>query len=212
MKFFALCVAVGGAVLLSRHFDFGPMPTLLMALVGVLCIHMLHGFFRAARYARKGGAAIAKNHPMMLEAFAEAKRTWGDFVALFGERPNDAVVKYRLLTAAGTTEIVWGDLLALNQEEAIVMLKTPPLGGLVNPGEPRMAVPIAEVVDWQVVMDDGTLRGGFTQQATFRIIEREKGSLPPAYKTELARYRALNTSVQTPVGTWQAQTAEPSSK
>ena len=201
MKLIVQCMAVGGAVLLSRQFDFGPMVTLLLALGGVIGVHVLHGLSRYLLYSRKGGAAIAKNHPMMLEAFAEAKRTWGDFVALFGERPNDAVVKYRLRTAAGTTEIVWGDLVDLNQEAAIVMLRTPPFGGLANPGEPRMTVPIADVVDWHVVMDDGTLRGGFTQQATFRIIEREKGSLPPAYKDELARYRALNASVQTPIGT-----------
>ncbi len=206
LKLISLCMAVGLAVLLSRRLELGPIPTLLMALVGVVGVHILHGVLRSMLYARRGGAAIAKNHPLMLEAYAEAKRTWADFVALLAERPNDAVVKFRLLTAAGTTEIVWGDLVALNQEEAVVTLKTPPFGGLVNPGEPRMTIPLADVVDWQIVMDDETLRGGFTQQATFRIIEREKGSLTPQYKHELARYRALNTPDQTPLGVWQART------
>ena len=41
---------------------------------------------------------------------------------------------------------------------------------------------------------DGSLRGGFTQQATFRIMERENGSLPRKFIDELARYRPVSDS------------------
>jgi hypothetical protein len=38
----------------------------------------------------------------------------------------------------------------------------------------------------------GSLRGGFTQQATFRIIERDRGRHPRKLTEQLARYRALD--------------------
>jgi len=51
---------------------------------------------------------------------------------------------------------------------------------------------MSDIVDWQVVVEDGTLRGGSRQQATFRIMERENGSLHPKFVRELARYRPVD--------------------
>jgi len=42
------------------------------------------------------------------------------------------------------------------------------------------------------MVEDGSLRAGFTQQATFRILERENGSLHPKLAEQLARYRPLD--------------------
>jgi hypothetical protein len=61
-----------------------------------------------------------------------------------------------------------------------------------------MTIPIADIVDWQVMVADGSLRGGFTQQATFRIIERESGILPRQYAEQLGRYRPLSESESPP--------------
>jgi uncharacterized protein YegJ (DUF2314 family) len=69
-------------------------------------------------------------------------------------------------------------------------LRTPPVGK-TDVGDPRMTVPLTDIVDWQVMLADGSLRGGFTQQATFRIIERDRGRLPRKFAEQLARYRAL---------------------
>ena len=44
---------------------------------------------------------------------------------------------------------------------------------------------------WQGMMSDGSLRGGFTQQATFRIIERDSGTLDPRLADQLGRYRPI---------------------
>ena len=54
-----------------------------------------------------------------------------------------------------------------------------------------MRIPVSDIVDWQVMVADGSLRGGFTQQATFRIIERESGTLPREYADQLNRYRPI---------------------
>lgn len=137
-----------------------------------------------------GAAEVADDDPLMLSALAEAKRTWSDFVRLFPEHPQDSMVKYRVRTREGTVENVWGDLLELRADDATVYLRTPPVGDVDIPS-PRMVVPLSDIVDWQIELQDGSLRGGFTQQATFRILEREQGSLPRRLAEQLARYRPL---------------------
>ncbi len=126
----------------------------------------------------------------MLSALAEAKRTWSDLLRLYPQHEQDTMVKYRLRTKSGDIENVWGDLLELRSDDATVYLRTPPVGDVDIPDR-RMVIPVADIVDWQIEFTDGSLRGGFTQQATFRIIEREQGSLPRQLVEQLARYRPM---------------------
>jgi uncharacterized protein YegJ (DUF2314 family) len=137
-----------------------------------------------------GAVGVAHDDPLMLAALDEARRTWTAFLRLHREHPDTTLVKFRLRTVTGDIENVWGDLLALDGEHATVSLRTPPVGK-TDVRDARMMVPVADIVDWQVMLADGSLRGGFTQQATFRIIERDRGRLPPKFAEQLARYRAL---------------------
>jgi hypothetical protein len=157
---------------------------------GITAVHLV--FERLLGGTRHLGAAtIADDDPLMVDAMAEAKRTWPRFLLLYADHPKDTVLKYRIRTKAGDVENVWGDLLELGGESATVYLRTPPVGAADIPDR-RMVVPLAEVVDWQVMMPDGSLRGGFTQQATFRIIERESGRLDPRFAAQLQRYRPVS--------------------
>jgi hypothetical protein len=135
-----------------------------------------------------GAAAIATDDPLMVAALEQAQRTWGTFLRLYPDHPDTTIVKFRLRTKSGDIENVWGDLLELRDDQATVLLRTPPVGDSA-PREPRMTIPTSDLVDWQIMFPDSTLRGGFTQQATFRIIERNHGSLPPKFVEQLARYR-----------------------
>lgn len=137
-----------------------------------------------------GATAVAQDDPLMVAALAEARRTWSTFLRLYREHPDTTIVKFRLRTIAGDIENVWGDLVALDAERATVFLRTPPVGK-TDARDPRMTVAAEDIVDWQVMLADGSLRGGFTQQATFRIIERDRGRLPRKFAEQLARYRAL---------------------
>jgi uncharacterized protein YegJ (DUF2314 family) len=127
----------------------------------------------------------------MLAAFDDAKSTWPQFLELFREYPRDSLIKFRLRTKSGEIENVWGDLLELNPETAVTYLRTLPVGD-VDLSDRRLTIPTADIVDWQVMVADGSLRGGFTQQATFRIMERENGSLPPQFAEQMKRYRPLS--------------------
>jgi uncharacterized protein YegJ (DUF2314 family) len=137
-----------------------------------------------------GAWSVAHDDPLMLAALEDARRTWSAFLGLYRDHPQTAIVKFRLRTTAGNIENVWGDLLALDGERATVSLRTPPLGR-TDVRDPRMTVPVTDIIDWQVMLPDGSLRGGFTQQATFRIIERDRGRLSGKFAEQLARYRPL---------------------
>ena len=164
------------------------------AVAGALtaCAVVVHAALERGRRAsgHLGAAAVAHDDPLMVAALGEAKRTWSTFLRLYREHPQTTIVKFRLRTTGGDIENVWGDLLELDDDRATVSLRTPPVGK-TEIRDPRMTVPVSEVVDWQVMLSDGTLRGGFTQQATFRIIERDRGRLPRKFAAQLARYRAL---------------------
>lgn len=163
-------------------------------IAGAMGVHLVFERFLPRR-VHLGAAEIADDDPLMLSALAEAKRTWGDFLRLYPQHPEDTVVKYRVRTKSGEIENVWGDLLELRSDDATVYLRTPPVGDVDIPDR-RMVIPVADIVDWQIEFQDGSLRGGFTQQATFRIIEREQGQLPRNFVEQLARYRP----VEEPVG------------
>jgi hypothetical protein len=183
--------AIVGAIVvwIGRHLQW-PWWAILATLVILAC-----GVEATLRRGRRtpghlGAFAIAHDDPLMLAAIEQAKRTWSTFLSLYREYPQTTIVKFRLRTKSGEIENVWGDLVELRGDEAAVSLRTPPIGE-TDVRDPRMTVPMADIVDWQVMFPDGTLRGGFTQQATFRIIERERGRLPRKLAEQLARYRAL---------------------
>jgi hypothetical protein len=183
--------AIVGAVLvwLGRHLQW-PWWAILTALVAAAFV--LEAALRRGRRApgHLGAVSIAHDDPLMLAAVEQAKRTWNTFLGLYRQHPQTTIVKFRLHTKSGEIENVWGDLIELRGDEAAVSLRTPPVGE-TDVHDPRMTIAVADVVDWQVMFPDGTLRGGFTQQATFRIIERDRGRLPRRLAEQLARYRTL---------------------
>ena len=94
------------------------------------------------------------------------------------EHRPDAIVKFRLKTRSGDIENVWGDLLELGETEAEVDLRTPPVGEVVETSR-RMTVPVGDLVDWQIILPDGTLRGGFTKMVHSLPRSRAHASRPP---------------------------------
>lgn len=188
-----LILHVAAAVLLvslGRRFRWPWWVTTPVVMLGAIGVHLI--FDRLAGGSRHiGAAAISNDDPLMLDALAEAKRTWPVFEQLFQAHPKDSLVKYRLTSKSGEIENVWGDLLEFAGGTATVYLRTLPVGAADIPSR-RMSVPVDDIIDWQVMVADGSLRGGFTQQATFRIIERENGVLPREYAEQLARYRPVS--------------------
>lgn len=166
-----------------------------VALIVHLVYDIVYSRFFAGPHRHLGAAAISNDDPLMVAAIAEARRTWPRFLELFARYPKDSLVKFRLRVESGEIENVWGDLLELEGGSATAYLRTPPVGRASLPSR-QLTFPVEEVVDWQVMVEDGSLRGGFTQQATFRILERENGSLHPKLAEQLARYRPLDAPAE----------------
>src|SRR5918992_4033706 len=183
-----------GAVLVAvgRYLHW-PWWAVLTALVATAVV--LEAALRRGRRApgHLGAVPIAHDDPLMMAAMDQATRTWSTLLRLYEQHPQTTIVKFRLRTRSGEIENVWGDLVELRGNEAAVSLRTPPVGD-TDVRDPHMTIAVSDVVDWQVMFPDGTLRGGFTQLATFRIIERDRGRLPRKLAEQLARYRALEAT------------------
>lgn len=134
--------------------------------------------------------AVAEDDPIMLQAREDARASLPALRKLYLEHPNDTVVKFRFDTDEGEVEFLWGYVRTLEELTAEVEVVTPPVahGGDF---ETHRRVRTAEIIDWQIERQDGTLLGGFTNRALFRIYERDHGELPRNLKEELSRYREL---------------------
>jgi uncharacterized protein YegJ (DUF2314 family) len=100
------------------------------------------------------------------------------------------MVKFRFKTDQGANENLWADLLSLSSTEAEVYVRTPPVEH-EGQMERTLKVPIDDIVDWQVEFRDGTLAGGFSNRAMFKIFEREEGYMHPEFKEHIGRFRDL---------------------
>jgi uncharacterized protein YegJ (DUF2314 family) len=182
-------IMLGAVLALGRMLHWPWWGVVLALTVAAVSFQFVFGRGRSAP-GHLGAAAVATDDPLMVAALEQAQQTWGVFLRLYPDHRERTIVKFRFRTTSGEIENVWGDLVELRDAEASVYLRTPPVGDAV-PREPRMTIPVADIVDWQIMLPDGTLRGGFTQQATFRIIERDRGRLPKKYVEQLGRYRQL---------------------
>jgi uncharacterized protein YegJ (DUF2314 family) len=157
-------------------------------LVGAFIVHLTWEKFLGSPFEDLGAMPIADDDPLMLDAIERAKTRWPDFVAIYPEHRTDSMVKFRFLTDRGSTENLWGDLVELTPETATVYVRTPPIehDGAI---ERTMPVPVSNIVDWQVEFTDGTLRGGYTNRALFKIFEREQGFMHPQFQAHVDRFR-----------------------
>jgi hypothetical protein len=186
-------VAAAAIIIAGRSLDWPWWGVVPAVFVGALAIQL--AFMRLAPLSGHLGAVpIASNDPLMVAAVEQARRTWDTFLRLYPDHRETSIVKFRLRTKSDEIENVWGDLLEVHADQLTVYLRTPPVSD-PDVRDVRLTVAVADVVDWQIMFPDSTLRGGFTQQATFRIIERDSGELSPKYAEQLARYRELEEQV-----------------
>jgi uncharacterized protein YegJ (DUF2314 family) len=171
------------------YFDHGwPIRTLAVVL-GAFGVHFVWERFAKDSFLF-GARPLSADDPLMIEAVQKARNTFDLMRTLYPDHRKDTVVRFSLRTKSGKIEHVWGDLLELEHDTARVFLRTPPIEEADIP-ERTIKVPIVDISDWQIEMRDGSLRGGFTNQAMFRIFEREEGAPHPAAREQLARFKEV---------------------
>jgi hypothetical protein len=96
--------------------------------------------------------------------------------SLFSQHRSELFVKYPITAKNGEIEHVWGPLLELMADSMKVGLATPPVGGLVM--APPFTIATDTLEDWQLVLPDGKVRGGFTTQAQIALTRKSGWAVP----------------------------------
>ena len=144
----------------------------ILSILAVLTIR----WFSNRRLAEKG-TPIAVDDPLMLEAYAKARASLDTLRELVAAS-NEAAVKFPLPNAAREIEHVWGDVVSIDADRVSARIVTPLIEG-PTPDAP-VDVSLADVEDWQVTLEDGRIRGGFTTRAQIAIARREGYHIPRA--------------------------------
>jgi uncharacterized protein YegJ (DUF2314 family) len=155
-----------------------------LVIVAITVAWMLLAWLRSRRVAL-ATTPISAEDPLMLEAFRKARASI-DVLRAHAGGAQQAGVKFPVRNAAQEIEHVWGELESVEEEHLVARVVTPLIEG-PTPTEP-MVVPLAELEDWQMFLDDGSIRGGFTTQAQIAIARREGHPIPKNVLTQEGRF------------------------
>ncbi|MDZ4812045.1 MAG: hypothetical protein SGI99_05430 [Pseudomonadota bacterium] len=113
----------------------------------------------------------------MLEARRKARTSLDTMRQVFEASHFEVAVNFPFQTHGNPTEHLWGQLLELGQDEMKVSLATPPLWQQGAIPESH-SLPLSELADWHVTLDDGSIRGSFSTQAQIAKLRREGEPVP----------------------------------
>ncbi|MGH7724525.1 MAG: hypothetical protein ACREOU_03780 [Candidatus Eiseniibacteriota bacterium] len=154
---------------------------ILVVLAAVLVLVLL---YLGKRARANQGSFVDVESPLWAGATAKARASVPLLRELVAAKAGLAVVKYPLVNGKGETEHVWGELLELDETTFRATLETPLIGGGPAAGPAAGPQPLAALEDWQVVLPDGTIRGGYTTQAQIALA-RQAGHSVPRHIAEL---------------------------
>jgi uncharacterized protein YegJ (DUF2314 family) len=125
----------------------------------------------------------------MLEAFAKARTSIPDFVALLQAPHRHALVKLRFVSNGEQIEHLWAEVRGAPVDDKLdVRLVTPPITHTGRLNRLR-TLDLSEIEDWQVRDADGKIHGGFTHRAMYAIARRDGIELPAKLRKHEDEYR-----------------------
>jgi Uncharacterized protein conserved in bacteria (DUF2314) len=130
---------------------------------------------------------IADDDPLMVEAMAEAHRTLDRLRELAPRYPGTTHVKVRFTSSSGSNEYLWAELRGLRGEDMEVFLVNLPVTHSEKVERIR-TVPLDDLADWQVEMEDGRFEGGGTMRVLFLRAREQWGGLPSEMSELERRY------------------------
>ena len=128
---------------------------------------------------------IPPDDPLWVQAIERARAS-AETMKQLHEAGHEVWVKFPLTVADGTTEHVWGRLVTVQGTSLRCTIETPPVGGS-GPSDGMFETDVRAFEDWQVVLPDGSIRGGYTTRAQARIAEREGHPVPRHVREMLSR-------------------------
>lgn len=158
--------------------------------MGVVLVHQVWERFIFQPYDYLGVLPVAPDDPIMLDALATARETLPAFIRAFPRHQRDSMVKFRVTKPSGRRELLWADLLDITGDTAKVYVRTAPVEEMPD-FQPDLIVPVADILDWQIEFPDGSLCGGYTNRALFKVFERTEGYMHPKFRDHMRRFREL---------------------
>jgi hypothetical protein len=112
------------------------------------------------------------NDPLLLEARTQAKTSLPRFRELLKQYPNNAGIKLRFVSNSNQIEYLWAEVLEAREGEYRIHLETLPV---THSGRLDRLYTCKEedIDDWLVTDDTGSIHGGFSQRAMFKIARRD---------------------------------------
>ncbi len=117
---------------------------------------------------------VSDDDPLMIEAIANARRGWPQFVAAFEARAGENFSIKAPVRHAGNTEFIWICVTAIEGDRVYGTLGNDPanLGALKL--NSKVSVPVDELNDWCYFESAGNLAGGFTIAAVQEAARRPR--------------------------------------
>jgi uncharacterized protein YegJ (DUF2314 family) len=167
------------AGLFTGHYLRHPIAGVLQALV------FIGAFFQIRQSAsrRESVFEIDPADPLIVASVERARASLPLLRELWDKREGELYVKFPFHTDGGQTEHVWGELLAIEGDEFRANIGNEPV---THDGDlPEfVSLPLREIEDWMLPLEDGSVRGGFRTQAEIAYC-RARQQPVPAHMTQM---------------------------
>ncbi len=156
-----------------------PIVVVILTLVALIWIGL--------KYATPQATPISPEDPLWVDAIRRARSTVPEMLALL-DAGRDVWLKFPIDTT-GPPEHVWGRATGRSGDTLYCRIETPTVARSGAPGRGSTEVRAADIEDWQVELEDGTVRGGFTTLAQAEIAKRDGQPVPSHVRDLLTRIR-----------------------
>jgi hypothetical protein len=129
------------------------------------------------KYATPGGSPIAPDDPLWVAAVERARATIPEMLD-HQRQGREVWVKFPVATRSGRKEHVWGRITALQGDSLQCAIETPPASPASAAAVGMTEIQAAEIEDWQVELEDRSIRGGYTTKAQAEIARRAGHTVP----------------------------------
>ena len=132
--------------------------------------------------------AVNIHDSQMQNAIQEAKARIAEFRQLLAQEHKQADIKFAVITSTGETEHVWAEVLEVQGDQLQVRVNTPPISH-IGRFERVWQKPFDDIEDWQIILSDQIIVGGFTMRVMFQKAREQWGNLPDELAELEKRYR-----------------------
>jgi len=156
----------------------------------VIAAGIMIGLVGIAKHAESNNRGV-EPEPWRAQATDKARSSFALFRKLFEENAGRASVRLRREGLPVLDDGAWSEVTAVLPSGEIVVANGIPKS------EADQTVPFGEIVDWRVVLPDGSVRGAFSRYAELEHQRLHEGGILPR---ELLQERALLVDCHRPIG------------